>query len=142
MNEKYPTEEPKITKINIDLNSSTVKKMNLKNFSIVRDEAKTILNKKRQLTDLSGNTDFFANKKSFTTEEYNSRWRSTYNLLSNSTDIDERIQLRNVWHTQPNDIQLTEQYLIQATAMIENDQPFTFMPDCNNKFTHFPSDAF
>ena len=141
MNEKYPTEEPKITKINIDLNSTTVKKMDFKNVSIVRDEAKTILNKKRQLTDLSENTDFFANKKSFTTEEYNSRWRSTYNLLSNSTDIDERIQLRNVWHTQPNDIQLTEQYLIQATAMIENDQPFTFMPDCNNKFTHFPSDA-
>ena len=43
--------------------------------------------------------------------------------------------------SEPNGIQLTEQYLAQATAMIENDQSFTFMPDCNNRFTHFPSDA-
>jgi hypothetical protein len=122
-----------------------------------------VKNKKRCIIYLLKTTEVLINKKSLTTQEYSSKWRSTCNLLSNTTYTAEPISHPNsprctplahfeprepehiiwkkIWHIEPNKIQLTEQYLAQSTFMIDNDQPNTFMFDCNNRFTHFPSNV-
>ena len=61
-------------------------------------------------------------------QEYNTQWRNKFNLLTNTTYFTWNNQLEKIWHIAPNEIQLTEQYLEQATHMIDNDQPNSFMP--------------
>lgn len=186
MNKSCPKEVPSISKIVIDISSTKVNDFvnnkvtstneicrteihpitNIQDNLFPANKLKSAIinknlvqNKKRCIIDLLNITEVLTNKKSLTTQEYNSKWRSTCNLLKNITYTAEPISnpysppcaplapfqprepVKKIWHIEPNEIQLTEQYMAQATVMIDNDQPNTFMPDCNNRFTHFPSDV-
>ena len=118
---------------------------NLKNFDSKNNEISTIPdtvkhNETLLHIDLLNTSEDSTKLIKYSMQEYNTQWRNKFNLQTNTTYFTGN-QLEKIWHIAPNEVQLTEQYLEQATHMINNDQPNSFMPDYNSRFTHFPSDA-
>ena len=137
-----------ITRMNQNTNLTPVTEIvnEIKNFNKEKEEitkvSNTIIHNKNLLhINLLNTSEDATGSKKYLTQEYNTQWRNKFNLLNNTTYSTTDSQFQKIWHIAPHHIQMTEQYMEQATAMIDNGQPNSFMPDYNSRFTHFPSDA-